>query len=378
MAPAIQMHPSTVHQAPYLSFLYTRARFPARAFLCLRTLRAPALSRASLQRTLLDPCCTRFPYRAVHPPALIEVLLACSRGPTAASTTQLTVLASSNNPRFWDQKICSEQWFDTNGKAFSIIFLVPELKDVRTVKAQFELCTLDDLYPSEAVICSKKAANTLMYLVSKCEKNRGADNRKVIQFLCSAGASVADPLHFVVHSDHLFPQVGEVSQDVVPEFSLEDFENVLKELFSAKKGSGHAAASSNDQEVREWRMKDMLSPQGHLQMVMDLYNVDNVPIVVPNVRDAAGGLIHPSEYSKKFRQGSVVAMEVVMCFKRLVGSRIYQTCLKSLHLLLLTDASVPKAISHRADNKGKHKADGPAGQASPVKKGTAQERHHQE
>lgn len=66
-------------------------------------------------------------------------------------------------------------------------------------------------------------------------------------------------------------------------------------------------------EVREWRMKDMLSPQGHLQMVMDLYNVDNVPIVVPNVRDAAGGLIHPSEYSKKFRQGSVVAMEVVMC-----------------------------------------------------------------
>lgn len=29
----------------------------------------------------------------------------------------------------------------------------------------------------------------------------------------------------MVHSDHLFPQVGEVSQDVVPEFSLEDFES---------------------------------------------------------------------------------------------------------------------------------------------------------
>ncbi|KAG1866010.1 hypothetical protein F4604DRAFT_1683001 [Suillus subluteus] len=217
--------------------------------------------------------------QGVHPQGLINTLLACSRGPTAASTTRLTALAASNNPRFWDQKIRSEQWFDSNGKPFSIVFPAvivplgkhswldpyfslpvlkqPELKDMRTVKAQFELRTLDKSYPGEAVVCSKKAANTLMYLVSKCEKNRRADNHEVIQFLRSAGSSACDPLNFVVHTDHLFPQAGEVSREVVPEFSLEDFENtdltwsgnVLKERFAAKKG-GCSTTTSSDEKGR--------------------------------------------------------------------------------------------------------------------------------
>ncbi|KAG1765860.1 hypothetical protein EV702DRAFT_1204388 [Suillus placidus] len=285
--------------------------------------------------------------QGVHPQPLIDALLACSRGPTAASTARLTALATSSNPRFWDQKICSEQWFDTNGKPFSIVFPAvivplgkhscldpyfslpilkqPELKDVRTVKAQFELCTLDESYPPpppppEAVVCSKKAANTLMYLVSKCKKGRGADNCKVIQFLRSAGSSASDPLHFVVHTDHLFPQPGEVSREVVHEFSLEDFENtdltlsgnVLKEWFAAKKGGCSTTTSNDEKEIGDWKLKDMDDPHGHLRTVMNLYNVDNVPVVVPEVRDAAGALIHPSEYSKKFGKGSPVAVEVVM------------------------------------------------------------------
>ncbi|KAG2134670.1 hypothetical protein BD769DRAFT_1315410, partial [Suillus cothurnatus] len=105
--------------------------------------------------------------------------------------------ASTNNPRFWDLKIHSEQWYDTKGELFSLIFpaliepmgkhscidpyfslptlkqVRPELRDVRTVKAQFQLRTLDNSYPSEAVVCSKKAANTLMLLISKCESIRG-------------------------------------------------------------------------------------------------------------------------------------------------------------------------------------------------------------
>lgn len=58
----------------------------------------------------------------MHPPALVEALLECSSAPTSASTTRLTALARSNNPRFWDSKIRSEQWVDNAGRPFSITF----------------------------------------------------------------------------------------------------------------------------------------------------------------------------------------------------------------------------------------------------------------
>lgn len=117
------------------------------------------------------------------------------------------------------------------------------IKDVRTVKAQFQLRTLDDSFPREAVVCSKKAANTLLYLASNCEKIRDGgryhspavylirtdiwitDKREVIPFMRSAGNSLMDELHFVVHSDALFPEATESRGDLVPEFSLEDFES---------------------------------------------------------------------------------------------------------------------------------------------------------
>ncbi|KAG1758977.1 hypothetical protein EV702DRAFT_1285026 [Suillus placidus] len=107
-------------------------------------------------------------------PALVEAILAASAAPNSASTAHLTVLASGNNPCFWDPKIRSEQWYDTQGDPFTIQFPVmiepmgkhshldpyfllptlkqPELKDVRTVKAQFQLCALDNDYPLEVVL----------------------------------------------------------------------------------------------------------------------------------------------------------------------------------------------------------------------------------
>ncbi|KAG2107461.1 uncharacterized protein F5147DRAFT_544246, partial [Suillus discolor] len=88
----------------------------------------------------------------------------------------------------------SEQWCDKNGHPFTMWFpaiLEPEgmhshldpyfslpalkqpvIKDIRTAKAQFQLKVLDDTYPTEAVNCSIKAQNTLMYIASECEKGR--------------------------------------------------------------------------------------------------------------------------------------------------------------------------------------------------------------
>ncbi|KAG1850155.1 hypothetical protein F4604DRAFT_1934605 [Suillus subluteus] len=349
----------------------------------------------------------------IFPPALMEALLECSSGSTSASTGRLTALARSNNPRFWDSKIRSEQWVDTNGRPFSIMFPAiieprgkhskldpyfslptlkqPMIKDIRTVKAQFQLRTLDNSFPAEAVMCSKKAANTLLYLASNCEKNRDADNREVTPFMRSAGNSLMDELHFVVHSDALFPEATESRGDIVPEFSLEDFENTdfaltgdgLKDRFALKKTGGGDDVGV-PKGVNDWTLKDLEDPHGHFKMVIDLYKLDKVPVMVPNVQDAAGNLIHPSEYSKHFTKAMPVAAEVVTRLwtfapdnKRPTGSRIYQTTLKSLRLLPQSEPVIdtqPKAGSMQADPKGKRKADGPVGGGSPAKKTAGQQK----
>ncbi|KAG2051083.1 hypothetical protein BDR06DRAFT_1010636 [Suillus hirtellus] len=300
--------------------------------------------------------------------ALVEAVLAASTAPNSASTGRLGALAPENNPRFWDPKIRSEQWYDTQGDPFTIQFPAlieptgkhsrldpyfslptlkqPELKDVRTVKAQFQLRTLDNGYPTEAIVCSKKAANMLMLLVSKCEAARGKDNREIIQFLQSAGNSSTDPLHFVMHTEPLLPEAAEAKRETIPKFSLEDFENtdltfsgdILKQKFSAKKGDSEVSTTEKTRGVHDWKLKDMPNPHGHYHTVMDIFQLENVPVVVPNVRDAEGALIHPAEYSKIFTTAMPVVAEVVIWTfapdgRREKGSRIYQTTLKSLKLL---------------------------------------------
>ncbi|KAG2123974.1 hypothetical protein BD769DRAFT_1389037 [Suillus cothurnatus] len=239
----------------------------------------------------------------------------------------------------------------------------PKLKDVRTVKAQFQL---------------KKAANTLMLLVSKCEAARGKDNREIIQFLQNAGNSSADPLHFIVHTEPLLLEATEAKKEVIPEFSLEDFENVLKQKFSAKKGNTVMSATEETRGVHDWKLKDMPDPYGHYHTVMDLFQLENMPIVVLNVRDAEGALIHPAEYSKIFTTSLLVVAEVVMRLwtfvpdsKQEKGLRIYQTTLKSLRLLPndgLGAAPLCQASGKNVNVKGKQKADSAPGNASPVKK----------
>ena len=54
----------------------------------------------------------------------------------------------------------------------------------------------------------------------------------------------------------------------------------------------------------------MPDPQGHYRSAIEMYGIEDVPVVVPNVRDAAGVLIHPSEYSQKFTMAIPVVVDV--------------------------------------------------------------------
>ncbi|KAG1819935.1 hypothetical protein EV424DRAFT_1539614 [Suillus variegatus] len=159
-----------------------------------------------------------------------------TKGSPLSAAQVEAILAATAAPN----SIRSEQWYDTHGDPFTIQFPAmieptgkhsqldpyfslptlkqPELRDIRMVKAQFQLRTLDEEYPTEAIICSKKAANTLMLLISQCKAVQG--------------------------KEPLLPEAGEVRQEVVPEFSLEDFEttdlvfsgDILKQKFLGSKG----------------------------------------------------------------------------------------------------------------------------------------------
>ncbi|KAG1769239.1 hypothetical protein EDD22DRAFT_843733 [Suillus occidentalis] len=208
-------------------------------------------------------------------------------------------------------------------------------------------------------MCSKKVANTLLYLASICEKNRDRD-------------------------------ASESRGDIVPEFSLKDFEDtdftltgvcadVLKDKFASKKTTGDDEVGMS-KGVHDWTLKGLEDPQGHFKTVINLYKLVKVPVMVLNMLDAAGNLIHPSEYSKHFTKLMPVAAEVVMCLwtfapdnKRPTGSHIYQTTLRSLWLLPQFEPEIEvqtKTGSVHLDPKGKRKVDGPADGGSPAKKST--------
>ncbi|KAG1777602.1 hypothetical protein EV702DRAFT_1045344 [Suillus placidus] len=264
----------------------------------------------------------------VFQPAFMDALLECSSGPTSRSLvptihvsgTPKSAVNNGSTPMDALSASCfllSLSYMEALEvrsillSSYSETGCQPVIKDIRTVKAQFQLQTLDDSFPPEAVMCSKKAANTLLYLASNCEKNRDG--------VCETDNRVTDELDFVVHSDALFPEASESRGDVVPEFSLEDFENtdftltgdVLKDRFTLKKTAGGEEVGM-PKGVHNWTLKDLEDPQGHFKMVIDLYKLEKVPVVVPNVQDAAGNLIHPSEYSKHFTEVMPVAAEVVM------------------------------------------------------------------
>lgn len=104
--------------------------------------------------------------------------------------------------------------------------------------------------------------------------------------------------------------------------------DVLKQKFGPKQSAGPLVPETTEHgeslavnanievdvppAVEDWKMKHLPDPQGHYNTVMELFNLHEIPVVVPNVRDAEGILIHPAEYSEKLTAGLPVTVEVIM------------------------------------------------------------------
>ncbi|KAG2144124.1 uncharacterized protein EDB93DRAFT_544852 [Suillus bovinus] len=94
--------------------------------------------------------------------------------------------------------------------------------------------------------------------------------------------------------------------------------DVLKQLFSGKRRQlqlprpqtekAGASGSSNDIESRGSR----LDSQDHFKTAINLHGLDDILVVVPNVRDVDGSLIPPSEYSKRSENFTPVAVEALL------------------------------------------------------------------
>jgi hypothetical protein len=78
---------------------------------------------------------------------MFEALAAMTRAPDVVSTTYLSTIVGTNNPRFWDPKICSEQWYDTKGELFSLIFpaLIKPMGKHSRIDPYFSLPTLKQI-----------------------------------------------------------------------------------------------------------------------------------------------------------------------------------------------------------------------------------------
>ncbi|KAG1860299.1 hypothetical protein DFJ58DRAFT_874539 [Suillus subalutaceus] len=151
---------------------------------------------------------------------------------------------------------------------------------------------------------------------------------------------------------------------------------MIEERFSPKRKASNGAMRG----ITDWTLKDMLDPRGLYQSGIELYGIEDVPVMVPNVRDAAGVPIYPSKYSQKITAPVHVVVGVDFWTlgpdeKHPNDSRVYRTGLRSMRLLPTTGAAkylFNKPATKTTDAKGKRKADGPAGQTSPAKRGSGQ------
>ncbi|KAG1859032.1 hypothetical protein DFJ58DRAFT_876056 [Suillus subalutaceus] len=139
------------------------------------------------------------------------------------------------------------------------------------------------------------------------------------------------------------------------------------------------AVLAQEEGTTDWMLKNMLDTQGLYQSAIQLYGIEDLPVIVPNVRDAAGMLIHPSEYSQKITASVTVVVEarsgLLVLTRSIRTARVYQTAFRFMRLLPTAGVAwglFNKPATKATDVRGKRKADRPAGQALPAKRGAGQ------
>jgi hypothetical protein len=63
--------------------------------------------------------------------------------------------------------------------------------------------------------------------------------------------------------------------------------------------------------VHEWKLADLADPEGRYSKLAATIRKDTT-IIVPEIRDGNGTLIHPQYYSSRLEHGAKVIVEVIL------------------------------------------------------------------
>jgi hypothetical protein len=63
--------------------------------------------------------------------------------------------------------------------------------------------------------------------------------------------------------------------------------------------------------IHEWKLADLADPEGRYSKLPATVRKDTT-IIVPEIRDGNGVLIHPQQYSSRLEHGTKVVVEVML------------------------------------------------------------------
>ncbi|KAH0827359.1 hypothetical protein J3R83DRAFT_4003 [Lanmaoa asiatica] len=268
-----------------------------------------------------------------------------------------------------------------------------EIPALKKVKAQFELCPLDEedmMYPPEAIECSQFTHNAIITFCSEVEatRNKGIPPSKlpnVIPFYQMLQCE--NHYCLVVHTEPLFRDLpNPQASTVTPGMTLASLSEEST-LMSPSKAKAAAAiqvkctpAKPVAKRVPVWSIFDMPDPAYRYKSLYDVCDLTEVKVMAPNVCDRNGTLIHAGKYEQKLQDGDVVKMDVIMKLwtiqvsgsgansKDSNRSHIYQLVLHKMKLMPY-DSYLKELF--KDDGKGKRKAkDEPIGHSLTKKGGS--------
>ncbi|KAF9543454.1 hypothetical protein CPC08DRAFT_824152 [Agrocybe pediades] len=290
-----------------------------------------------------------------------------------------------------------------------------DVKNFHKIRADFELETLPDIknvegkqvYPSDAVQCSKRVLDffLLLMLLYEKQKNQGISKEEcpvpygVSQRYANAETTIKTTL--VVSSLPFFTDVEDPStvDDTIPDVGIQDLdEQDMSQLLDneafTQKLHGNVAAQDGGSALDHGLTLDDLAKKSSRYELLKQKGYGSKKLRAPRVFDANSDLILPTEYDTKLRHETPVMVDVQMRvwefegnphassgspIKRRQkaiknGSRRYQLILNSMTLLA---PCAPESPSKRKaeSSASSHSRRAPAYPQSPTPFGSKRARH---